>query len=237
MTPSIDGDVRARARRARTAARSCPRRQHRVQVAGRAPGGQRVVAGVDVVRARPCARETASPRARSAAISPVATVVLPCPDAGRGDDEPRDVHHSMPRWPFWPASIGCLILVISHHEIGRLDQPRVGVAAGDDDVLMAGAVPQGGDDVVDVDPAPLHRVGELVQHVEAVRLRGEVALDLLPALPGVGGVVGLGAGPLDPRPALAHLVPGRPGRPRRSARAPGPGRAARSPRRPSTWRS
>src|SRR5262249_6132596 len=58
------------------------------------------------------------------------------------------------------------------------------------------------------DPAPLDRVGELIQHVEAVRLRGEVPLDLLPALPGVGGMVGLGARPGDPRPALAHLVPG-----------------------------
>src|SRR4029453_14241105 len=39
------------------------------------------------------------------------------------------------------------------------------------------------------------------------RLRGEVALDLRPALGGLDGVVALGAGALDPAPALAHLVP------------------------------
>ena len=33
--------------------------------------------------------------------------------AGRGDDDARDRYHSMPRWPFWPASIGCLTFVIS----------------------------------------------------------------------------------------------------------------------------
>ena len=42
----------------------------------------------------------------------------------------------------------------------------------DDHVLLAGAGGQRGDDVVGVDPAPVDRVGELIQHVEAVPLGG-----------------------------------------------------------------
>src|SRR3712207_8644474 len=59
---------------------------------------------------------------------------------------------------------------------------RSRVPPGDDDVLRARPVGQRGHDVVDVDPAPLHRVGELVEHVELVRLGGQVTLDLGPAL-------------------------------------------------------
>ena len=34
--------------------------------------------------------------------------------AGSGQHDPRQSgYHSMPRWPFWPESNGCLILVIS----------------------------------------------------------------------------------------------------------------------------
>ena len=47
-------------------------------------------------------------------------------------------------------------------------------------------------------------------------------------------MVALVAGPLDPGPALAHLVPGRPARPRRSARVRRRAPGARSPRRPAT---
>ncbi len=72
---------------------------------------------------------------------------------------------------------------------------------------LPGRLGQGRHDVVDVDPAPRHGVGELVQHVEAVRLGGQVPLDLRPALGRVGGVVGLGALPARPAPAAAHLVP------------------------------
>ena len=68
------------------------------------------------------------------------------------------------------------------------------VAASDDDVLVAGAVGQGVDDVVDVEPPPLEEIGELVEDIERVRLVGEAALDLRPALPGGLGVVLLGAG-------------------------------------------
>src|SRR5688572_9143124 len=51
-------------------------------------------------------------------------------------------------------------------EIGRLDQLRRRVAAGDDDVLEAGSVAQHGDDLGGVDPAPLDRVRDLVEQEE-----------------------------------------------------------------------
>src|SRR5699024_7456972 len=92
-------------------------------------------------------------------------------------------------------------------DVGDLEQPRVGVAAGDDHVLVAGTVRQGLDDLVDVDPAPPEDVGELVEHIERVRLRGEAAPDLGPPLAGVGGMVLLGPRLAGPRPAGAHLVP------------------------------
>ena len=85
----------------------------RVEVAAEPAGGERVVARVDVVRAD-LERADPQPARRSAAIRPVATVVLPLPEAGAAMTTPRrDGYHSMPRWPFWPASIGCLTLVIS----------------------------------------------------------------------------------------------------------------------------
>src|SRR3954453_13956262 len=92
-------------------------------------------------------------------------------------------------------------------QVGGLDELRVRVATGYDDVLVARPVHQGLDHLVDVHPAPLHRVGELVEHVERVRLSGQVAADLRPALRGVGGVVDLGALPARPAPPAAHLVP------------------------------
>src|SRR5690606_41399390 len=62
-------------------------------------------------------------------------------------------------------------------------------------------------DVVDVEPAPLHRVGELVEDQQVVALVGQAALDLLPSLQSRGLVV-LGVTLLSgPRPAGTHLVP------------------------------
>ena len=147
--------------------------QHRVEVAPGPAGGQRVVAGVDVVRADLVRRTPHGPRPRSAAISPVATVVLPCPEAGAATTNGRRgrAHHSMPLWPFWPGVHRVLDLGHLDDQVGGVDQPRVGVPAGDDHVLVARTPPQDVDDVVDVDPAPLHRVGELVEHVEAVASR------------------------------------------------------------------
>src|SRR5690348_8898886 len=92
------------------------------------------------------------------------------------------------------------------HEIRELDELLGSVAPGDHDMLRPGPVPQHGDDLVDVHPSPVHRVGELVQHVQLVRLCGEVPLDLLPALAGLLLVVHLGVA-LHPRPPFAHLVP------------------------------
>ena len=81
-----------------------------------------------------------------------------------------------------------------HDQVGRGDQSGSASAAGDHHVLAAGPRREHRDHVVHVDPAPLHRVGELVEHVEAVGLGGQVAARPGPSLrPGVCGVVGLGA--------------------------------------------
>src|SRR5262249_26990406 len=61
--------------------------------------------------------------------------------------------------------------------------------------------------LVDIYPAPLQRIGELVEHVEIVQLLGEPAGDLRPAIGGRRRVVDLGAVLARPRPARAHLVP------------------------------
>src|SRR5262249_20135629 len=62
-----------------------------------------------------------------------------------------------------------------------------------------------GDDVVDVDPAPLHRIGDLVEEQELVALGLDGALDAGPALAReVGRLVEI---PRQPRPAVAHLLP------------------------------
>src|SRR5580704_642958 len=91
------------------------------------------------------------------------------------------------------------------HQVGGSDQPGVRLPAGDHHVLPTGPRGQHADHLVDVHPAPLHRVGELVEHVQAVGLGSQVPGYLRPAL---DGLLGLAAGvPLDPGPALAHLVP------------------------------
>src|SRR5690606_27564850 len=73
--------------------------------------------------------------------------------------------------------------------------------------LAPGPIGQGVDHVLDVDPAPLHRVRELVEHVELVPFGLDASFDLGPSLGRVGGVVVLGAALAAPRPARAHLVP------------------------------
>src|SRR4051794_33731077 len=93
-------------------------------------------------------------------------------------------------------------------QVGGLDELRRGVAAGDDDVLEARAIADDGDDLLGVDPAPLDRVGDLVEEEELELLGGDRALDALPALAGeVGGLLEITR---DPRPAVAHLLPGDP---------------------------
>src|SRR3954451_19227838 len=74
-----------------------------------------------------------------------------------------------------------LDLVHLGHQVGGGDELCRGVAAGDDDVLEAGAVGERFDDLVLGDPAVFDRVGELVEQEELVALVVYAALDLLPA--------------------------------------------------------
>ena len=89
--------------------------EERVEVAAGPAGGQRVVAGVDVVGAD-LVPAGSSPSAPQRGHQPGGDGGLAVPGGRRGD-RPAGArstgHHSMPRWPFWPASIGCLTLVIS----------------------------------------------------------------------------------------------------------------------------
>ena len=142
----------------------------RVEVAAGAAGGERVVAGVDVVGADLVAGHVvagAAQRRHQAG----GDRRLAVPGRRGGDDEagqgsPLDA-------PLALLAVVERVLDVLHlgDEVGDLDEPRVGAAAGDDDVLVPGPVGERLDDVVDVDPAPLHRVGELVEHVEVVRSR------------------------------------------------------------------
>src|SRR3954451_5009356 len=93
-------------------------------------------------------------------------------------------------------------------EVGGLDEARVGVAAGDDDVLEARAVRDRVDHFAGVDPAPLDGVRDLVEEQELEALLGDRPLDLLPPL--AREVPGLLEVARDPRPPIAHLLPGDP---------------------------
>ena len=208
-----------RCRRAVHEQRRDPRPRRPATGRGCGPGGRRRARGSRgrCSPGRPCAATPSGPAPATRRAARWRRTSCRAPLAGAAIDDARDAHHSIPRWPFWPASIGCLTLVISTTRSAASISAGCGVAAGDDHVLVPGPVRQRRHDVVDVDPAPLDRVGELVEDVAAVALGGEVALDLRPALARGRGVVVLGARALDPRPALAHLVPGDRRRPRRSA--------------------
>ena len=107
-----DGDVRAPGRVEEQRDDPVRTAQERVQVPGRAPGGQRVVAGIDVVRAGLVAGDGEAGRAQRGH-QPAGHRGLPAA-RGRGrDHEPGGRHHSIPFWPFWPRSIGCLTFVMS----------------------------------------------------------------------------------------------------------------------------
>ena len=129
--------------------------QERVEVSARPTGGQGVIAGVDEVGPHLVAGYRQAARGQSGHQSSCNSG-LSVAGCGRGDDDAGKLggYHSMPRWPFWPASIGCFTLVISVTRSAMSISSRVGVAAGDDDVLVAWPVGEGVDDVVDVDPAP-----------------------------------------------------------------------------------
>src|SRR5688500_5152173 len=74
-------------------------------------------------------------------------------------------------------------------------------------MLVARPCRQGVDHIVNVDPAPVDRVGELIQHVQGVLLLGKPSLDLLPAFRGSRSVIIVGSGFAAPGPSGAHLVP------------------------------
>src|SRR5699024_2490648 len=145
--------------------------------------------------------DTRRPERRSAAMSPVATVVLPWPDAGaatttRGSAEPAGSFGSAepaapcgsaapvtPGSPFdaplplLPGVHGVLDLARLGDQVGHLDQRRVGVAPGDHHVLPTGPGGEGLRHVRRVDPAPVDGVGELVEQVEIVQRGGDPDLD------------------------------------------------------------
>src|SRR6478735_6796027 len=74
-------------------------------------------------------------------------------------------------------------------------------------MLSARSRCEGGDHVVDSDPAPFDRVGELVEHIEIVPLRRQPRGDLGPTFGRGRRMVDFGARLARPRPAGPHLVP------------------------------
>ena len=137
------------------------RRDRRLR-AGRQPGG-RPSAARDSAPSRASA-SSAGVRARSSAVGAGAERLA------RAVEDDEDGYHSIPCWARIPCVHRVLDLDDLGDEVGQLDQLGRGVASGDDDVLEAGTVAERRDDVVDVDPAPLDRVGDLVEQQELVAL-------------------------------------------------------------------
>lgn len=76
-------------------------------------------------------------------------------------------------------------------DVGHLHECAGSPPPGDDDLLGPGTVRERLDDLGDVDPAPVERIGELVKEVEVERLVVEQLLDVSPSLlGGPGGVLG-----------------------------------------------
>ena len=74
-------------------------------------------------------------------------------------------------------------------------------------MLGAGSVDQCVDDLVDIEPSPVQRVGELVKKVEVKRLAGQELRHVSPSLAGSGlGVIGGIEGPC-PGPSGPHDLP------------------------------
>src|SRR5262249_13870794 len=95
---------------------------------------------------------------------PVATVVLPWPEAGAAMTTRGRFTTGSP----FDALLAFLaglerVLDLGHlgDQIGQFDEAWVGAPAGDHDVLMARPIGQGGQHVLDVDPTPRDRIGEL----------------------------------------------------------------------------
>src|SRR5689334_22174390 len=114
---------------------------------------------------------TRCPARRNAPIRPVATVVLPLPDAGAATTT-AGVTTTAPWLPLdTPMALAAhvhRVLDLGHlgHQIGGVHKSLRRIASGDHHVLVTGAPGEHRDHLVDRDPAPLERVGELVEHVE-----------------------------------------------------------------------
>src|SRR5215208_3853274 len=140
---------------------------------------------------------------RSAPIKPVATVVFPLPDAGAAMttagtltpvafsvEQTQSAPFSRRIWAFrvcsraksspldallaLPADVH-RVLDLRHlrHQVRGVKQRLRRITARDDDVLRSGPRRQHREHIVDVDPPPFQRIGELVEHIEVVPLLGE----------------------------------------------------------------
>src|SRR5438132_4318589 len=128
---------------------------------------------------------TRCPARRSAPIKPVATVVFPLPDAGAAMTTAGTLTSPLPAsWERSPLDALLTLAADVHrmldlghlrHQIGGVEQCLRRVAAGDHDVLGSGPGGQGRDYLVDVDPSPLQRISELVEHIEVMPLLGDPA--------------------------------------------------------------
>src|SRR5437879_11941186 len=133
--------------------------------------------------------ETTTPRARSAAIKPVAMVVLPWPEPGAAMISRATTRSPLdPPLALLPGVHRMLHLGHLHYQIGGLDQRRGRVPAGDHHVLAARPVADGSADLGHLDPAPFQRIGELVEHGEVVARRCQPARDLSPPRLRAGGL-------------------------------------------------
>src|SRR4051812_41911123 len=139
---------------------------------------------------------------------PQATVVLPAPDVVPPMTTLGIMRPALPL----DALLGPdarIHRVLELHHLGREvrggDQLGRCVAAREHDVLEARAIAQRRDHVVEVDPAPLDRIRDLVEQEELVALLRDHPLDARPALARlVGGLLEILR---EPRPAVAHLLP------------------------------
>src|SRR5690606_17549487 len=83
-----------------------------------------------------------------------------------------------------PAVVGVLDLHHLGDGVGQVDQRLWTVAARDDHVGLRRAVPDRGGHLLDVQPAPVHRIGQLVEYQQVDLSGGERDACRLPRVPG-----------------------------------------------------
>lgn len=84
-----------------------------VKIPPHPPGGERVIPGIDVIRPH-FVRGHGKPPRGERGHQPRGNGGLATPGRGSGNDHPRNgLHHSIPRCPFCPASIGCFTFDMS----------------------------------------------------------------------------------------------------------------------------